>query len=259
MRTLATLVRREVGAYFLSPMAYIFLFSFLLMQGWHFVTLADLFASYPTSQAVLFEFFMWGFTPFYLFIVVPCITMRLLAEERRSGTFEVLMAAPVTDTQVVLSKFLGAFAFYLLLWLPTLAYVWLLAAYASPNYWQIAASYLGVIGFGAVLIAMGLFCSSVTQSQIVSAVLAIAINFSLFFLLYQKENPQLRWMKEPVSLGRWSFTPEAILNHVDFLSHGKDDFARGLIDSRHLVFDLSVVVFFLFLAVKATEFRRWRA
>lgn len=256
MRTLLTLVKREFTAYFLSPMAYIFLFCFLLLEGWYFNALANAFAREPNAQGTLFAEFMWGFTLFYLLIIIPCITMRLIAEERRSGTLEVLMAAPVTDFQVVLSKYLGASLFYVFLWVPTLAFVGLLAAYGNPDYWQIAASYLGTILWGLVLIAIGLLCSAASPSQIVAAILAIALNFGLFFLVIQK-NLDTEWVKQKLTVGPWSFTIRDILEHMHFIEHG-ESFTRGLVDLRHLVYDASLIIFFLFAAVKVTESRRWR-
>ncbi len=257
MRIFLTLVKRELTAFFLSPMAYVFLVCFLLMEGWYFNALADVFAQHPDSQGILFSQFMWGFTLFYLLIIIPCITMRLISEERRSGTMEVLMAAPLTDTQMVLAKYTGAVLFYILLWAPTLAYVALLSAYGNPDYWQIAGAYLGVILFGMVLLAMGLFCSAASQSQIAAAIMAIALNFGFFFLVIQKDMGT-DWVRQELALGKWKVPVRDILQHIHFLEHG-EAFTKGLVDLRPIVFDASVILFFLFAAVKVTESRRWRS
>ncbi len=257
MRTFLTLVRRELLAFFLSPMAYIFIICFLLMEGWWFNSLVTYFAKNAGMQASLFGAFMWeGFTPLYLLIIIPCITMKLLAEERRSGTIEVLMSAPVTDTQVVLSKFAGALLFYVLMWLPTLGHVAVLAVYGNPDWWLVASAYLGVFLFGMTLISMGLFCSATATSQIVAAIMAIALNFSFYFLIIQKDI-DAEWLAQEIALGKWKVALKDVLAYMHFRDHG-ELFTKGLIDSRPLVFNASVSAFFLFLSVKVTESRRWR-
>lgn len=257
MRAFYALVKREVSAYFLSPMAYIFLFSFLVMQGFHFSLLTQFFTARARTQSTgdLFADFMWGLTFFYLLVIIPCITMRLLSEERRSGTFEVLMTAPVTDLMVVLAKYVGALLFYASMWATTGVYLVLLAVYATPDWGQVASAYLGVLLFGAMLLAVGILCSALTQNQIASAILAIAINFSLWLASYLKEFP---WATPEHALSETlKFSLKDVLSRLDFIQMGMD-FTRGSIDSRNVVLYASLTALFLFSAVKATESRRWR-
>jgi len=175
---------------------------------------------------------------------VPVITMRLLAEERRSGTLEVLLTAPVSEGQVVMGKFLAAFIFYLFLWLPTVVYVVILKQYAAIDLYKVASGYLGIALLGVLFAAVGLFTSAFTRNQIVAAIFAFAVLVVLFSVGLMEQlttNPALK----------------GVLGYMNLWDH-MDDFARGLVDTRRIVYQLSLAGLFLFLTVKVVEAWKWR-
>jgi ABC-2 type transport system permease protein len=165
--------------------------------------------------------------------------MRQWSEEQRSGTLEVLLTAPVTEFQVVLGKFLGSFLFYLFLWAPTLVYVVILSRHSRLDWGPVAAGYLGVVLLGAMFLSMGLLTSALVRNQIVAAVFAFALLVVVFsFGLVEG------LVTDPVL--------KAVLSHMNLWDH-MDDFSRGLVDTRRVVYQLSVTGLFLFLATKALE------
>ena len=170
--------------------------------------------------------------------------MRLLSEERRSGTIEVLMTSPVTETQVVLGKYLAALTFYAFLWLPTLIYVALVQHYSAVDWGPVAASFVGILGIGSVFVAVGVFSSAISRNQVVAASLAFAILILLssFGLLENLVNAQ--WLKQA-------------FGYLDLWSH-MDDFSKGIVNTRRLMYCASLTVFFLFLSSRALEANKWR-
>ena len=180
----------------------------------------------------------------FLFIVVtPFVTMRLLCEEYRSGTIEPLMTAPVTDTEIVIAKFLGAVSFSLVMLFSTLVYVVLLFTMGKPEPGLIVSAYVGLILMIVQFVALGLFCSALGASQIVAGILALVVLVVVWAL---------------GSLGAPLAGPFApALNYVGTMSH-MDAFANGRIGFRDVFYFLSFTWFWLFLAVRALESRRWR-
>ena len=174
MSKLCTLWRREIAAYFLSPIAYLVMVSFLVLTGVGFWMLVMAFDGHSNDVSVMQIFFGSFFYWIGMMMAVPVITMRLLAEEKRLGTIESLMTAPVSDAAVVWSKFLGALTFFALLWLPTVAYSWVLNQFASaptPIDWgPVVLSYVGTLLVGTFYVSLGLFASSLTQNQIIAAI-----------------------------------------------------------------------------------------
>ena len=170
--------------------------------------------------------------------------MRLLAEEKRLGTLEMLMTAPVTEAEIVLSKFIAAFIFYLFLILPmVVAYTTLLGLWGSPEYGSIITGYAGLILLTAVFIAIGLFVSSFTSNQLIAAIVT-------FIILL------VGWVAGYVG----QFVPAPFskaFEYTGFFEHF-DAFRKGLIDTRDVIYCLSLIVFFLFLSVRSLESRRWR-
>jgi ABC-2 type transport system permease protein len=181
----------------------------------------------------------------FLLFTVPVITMRLLAEERRSGTIEVLLTSPVTEGQVIAGKFLAAFLFYVVLWLPTLIYVVLLKQHSSIDLRPVMAGYLGVLLVGFLFLAVGTFTSTLTNNQLIAAIIAFATLIALFSIGLVEQ-----------LLVSSSVVREA-LGYMNLWTH-MDDYAKGIIDSRHVVYELSVGLLFLFLAAKSLEVKKWR-
>ena len=247
MTKILAIVRRELIAYFSSPLAYIVLTAFLLMQGYIFSIIVS-FLNNPMTQAMTpLRLFFGGTVFFWLFLLftVPVITMRLLAEERRSGTIEVLLTSPVTEGQVIAGKFLAAFLFYVVLWLPTLIYVVLLKQHSSIDLRPVMAGYLGVLLVGFLFLAVGTFTSTLTNNQLIAAIIAFAALIALFSI----------GLVEQLLVS--SSVIRDALGYMNLWTH-MDDYAKGIIDTRHVVYELSVGLLFLFLAAKSLEVKKWR-
>lgn len=242
---LATL-SRELRAYFFSPLAYAILTLFLLVNGFIFWVIVSFLSDPRARIGAPLELFFGQTVYFWLVLlcIVPVLTMRLLAEERKSGTIEVLMTAPVTETQVVLGKYFAALLFYLCLWLPTLVYVAIIARHADVDPGPVAAGYLGVLGVGALFLAVGVFASSVARNQIVAAVLTFALLVLLFSCGLLANLVTGEVLKKAFA-------------YLDLWQH-MDDFAKGLVDTRRLVYYVSGSAFFLFLATRALAANKWR-
>ena len=241
----ATLVR-ELRAYFFSPLAYVVLTLLLGINGFVF-GLIVCFLNDPRAQAGAPLQLFFGQTLFFwlvLLFVAPVLTMRLLSEERRSGTIEVLMTAPVTEGQVVVGKFLAALTFYLFLWLPTLVYAGIIAHYSEVDWGPVASGYLGILGIGALFLSVGTFASSLSRSQLVAAILTFALLIPLF----------------TSGLLEGLFNNEGLKQAFGYLNlwQHMEDFAKGVVDTRRLVYYVSTSVFFLFLAARSLEAKKWR-
>ncbi len=242
---LATFVR-ELKAYFFSPLAYVVLTLLLLVNGFVFWLIIS-FLNDPRAQigAPLELFF--GQTIFFwlvMLFVAPVLTMRLISEERRSGTIEILMTAPVTEGQVILGKYLAAFLFYVFLWSPTLVYAAVVAYYGTVDWGPVAAGYVGILGIGALFLAVGTFASTLSRNQLVAAILTFALLVPLFTfgLLEQLINNEV---------------VKGVFEYLNLWQH-MDDFGKGIVDTRRLVYYLSATAFFLFLAARGLEVKKWR-
>jgi ABC-2 type transport system permease protein len=245
-KTLAIL-RRELIGYFSSPLAYIVLTAFLLMQGYIFYIIVS-YLNNPMTQAMTpLRLFFGGTVFFWLFLlfVVPVITMRLVAEERRSGTIEVLLTSPVSEAQVIAGKFLAALIFYTVLWLPTLIYVVILERHSEIDLGPVAAGYLGVLLIGFLFLGVGTFTSTLTNNQLVAAIMAFAAMIVLFSI----------GLVEQLMIS--STEIRSVLAHMNLWTH-MDDYAKGIVDTRHVVYELSAGLLFLFLASKSLEVKKWR-
>jgi ABC-2 type transport system permease protein len=246
MRAVWATFNRELRAYFFSPLAYIVLFFFLVINGFIFAMIAT-YLSDPRSPAGPPLGLFFGGTLFFwliLLFVAPVLTMRLISEELRSGSVEVLMTAPVTEGEVVAGKYLAALTFYAFLWAPTLAYAGILAYNAKVDWGPVAAGYLGILGIGALFLAVGVFASAVTRSQLVAAIVTFALLIFLFsFGLLENLSNTDAFKQAFGYLNLW--------DHMD-------EFAKGIVDTRRLVYYASASWFFLFLASRALEDKKWR-
>jgi ABC-2 type transport system permease protein len=242
---LLPLLWRELESLFFSPLAYIVLTVFLVLSGFSFVVALAVNGGVVTDTIAYFL----GDGPFFwacLLLVPPLVTMRLVSEERRAGTLEVLLTAPVRDGEVVLAKFLGAMVFQAFLWAPTLLYIRILRGYgALPDPGQVATSYLGIAAVTALLTAAGLFFSTRTSNQMVAAVAALTLNVVLLAapLLVQGERFGL--------LGR-------ALGTIAMTSHFGAAFSRGLLDTGVLAWYAAGTLGLLVLCTRSLEARRWR-
>ena len=211
----------------------------LLICG--FVLRNEIVPGQPVTMRTLFEWMVW-----LLVFIIPILSMGLLAQEWATGTIETLMTAPIGETQVVLGRiFRGGLAFIVVLLIPTLAYLLMLAIYGRPDYRTIFSGYLGVLLVAGLFMAVGIFCSSLTRSQVVSAVAAATILFVITILPW--------WIGSSTSVvGFWrNLIEQGVFNRYV-------DFSKGVIDTGNLVFFLVATGVFLFLTVKVLESRRWK-
>ncbi|MCI0376331.1 MAG: ABC transporter permease [Gemmataceae bacterium] len=255
MRATMSLLRREFSAYFLSPIGYVVFAVFLAVTGHLFSLSVGLLTargpkglSYP-MQLMVNDIAFWLV---YLFIP-PLLTMRLFAEERSTGTLEILLSAPLRDGQIVMSKFLACYGFYVLLWLPTLLYLpvlldwqwWTWQSGIDP--WPVVTTYFGLALAGAMFLSVGMLVSSLVKTQMVAALVTLFIG--LLFIL--------AGLWRPADMDTSGLAYQALYFFTVPL-HFERNFSRGLIDTRNVVLYVSVTLFCLFLAVRSLESRRWR-
>jgi ABC-2 type transport system permease protein len=244
---LAATVRREMASLWLTPLAWILWVVLLLLQGGVFATIVASFASNsePTLDFGPLQAFYGQsvFVPLTLLLVCPALTMRSLAEERRAGTIENLLSAPVGASAVVLGKYLACLASFIVFWLPTLLYP-VVVRHVMPIDWRVVAtSYLGLFSLGAGLLAVGVLCSAMSKSQFVALVLTSG---TLLFLV-------VLGVGENVFDEGWLQT---LCGHLSIQSQ-LAEMAQGVVSLRRLVFDATLVVLPLFLAVRVFESWRW--
>ncbi|HEY8091061.1 MAG TPA: ABC transporter permease [Polyangiaceae bacterium] len=248
MRAFWPIYKRELFAFFVTPLAWVLIVVFLLVQGMHFFLLVDHFAAQLDvngDETPLSAFF--GNTVLLylvLFLLIPPMTMRLFAEERRSGTIEALMTAPVSSTAVVLAKYAAVLTTYVAMWLPTVLYLVILARTGDLDWHVAASSYLGVLLVGAAYLSLGLCASALTRSQFLAMIWTAMVLLLLFIL----------GVGEFVT--REGSTMHDVCAHVSVWAH-MNDFASGIVDSRHLVFYGTLVLLPLYVSTRAVDAWRW--
>ncbi|MBL8866701.1 MAG: ABC transporter permease subunit [Gemmataceae bacterium] len=253
MRPTLSLIQREFTAYFFSPIGFVTLAVFLLVTGRLFGLALGLLTE-PGPRGTEFPMqTLLGDEKFWLvfLFIPPLLTMRLLAEERGTGTLESLMTAPIRDWQVVAGKYLACLLFYVVLWLPTLAYLPVLLdldANWKPRIdpWPVVTSYVGAFFAGAMFLAIGLYVSSLVKSQLVAAMIAMIL--SLVFVVAAFWRPEYDAGSLTTRIVYFLSVPE----------HFRRDFTRGIVDTRHLVLYGSITLLCLFLTVRSLEARRLR-
>ncbi len=239
MRNVPAITQREINSVFFSPLAYVVLTVFLFFTGILFFLILD-----DTTQASMSRFF-WNMYALFL-MATPLLTMRLVSEELRSGTIESLMTAPVTDADVILGKYLGALAFFVFMLLPTLGYVAILTVLGEPDPGPIISAYVGLVLMGCNFIAIGTFCSTLSQNQVVAGVFALVILIIISLL---------GTAGEYMSGTFGAFAP--ILEYIGFQQHLRS-LTLGRIAFRDCFYFISTACLWLFLAVRVLESRRWR-
>ncbi len=238
MKTTGVIFRRELSSYFSSPVAYIVILAFLGVTHWLFFR-----TFFLSNQSSLRPFF--ALLPWIFLFLAPALTMRSWAEEKKLGTIEVLMTFPVREREAVLGKFLAAFTFLVITLCLTLSLPLTVFAIGSPDPGPILGGYLGACLLGGAYLAIGLFASSLTENQIVAFILAILLCFALLVI------------GEDFAL----FSMPAVLVPVcAWLGLGAhfESIGRGVIDSRDIIYYLSIISFFLFLNQLKLESRKWR-
>ncbi len=239
-------ISRELRAYFFSPLAYIVAALVLVVNGLTFGVILSFLNDPRAGIGAPLEYFFGQTVYFWLVLlfITPVITMRLISEERRSGTIETLMTAPVTEAQVIVGKFLAALAFYVFLWLPTVIYAVIVARHHQVDWGPVASGYLGVLGIGALFLSIGMLATALTRSQLVAAILTFAMLIPVFtfgLLEMLSNNEGLK----------------TVFGYLNLWQH-MEEFSRGIVDTRRLVYYASTTAFFLFLATRALAVRKWR-
>ncbi len=259
MRNFIAVYTKEMRSYFVSPVAYVIAGVFLFLSGYLFRNILMQFNFWclqfsqqqgmagmgmPTlnlNEMVVTQFF--AVMDFIWLMVVPMLTMRLIAEEKKSGTIELLMTSPISTVEIILGKFFACFSLYTIIVALTLVFCAILEIYGDPDWGPIFTAYLGYMLLGGTFIGVGLLASSLTENQIV----AVLLSFGLLLLL---------WLID------WSAsfagpTAAKILEYVSIIQHLRD-FQRGVIDTKDVIFYLSFIFFSLFLTSRIIESRRWR-
>ncbi|HKE01510.1 MAG TPA: ABC transporter permease [Planctomycetota bacterium] len=251
MRIALLIAKKELFSFLVSPFSYAIAGLFYLVNGLTFY----LFASGPTSEMrgnfdlVTELFFSWWNFWFLAIFIPPLLTMRLLAEEFRLGTIETLMTAPSSDASVVVGKFLAAIGWCFLLWLPTVFFFGIAAQGGASFDWGVVATgYLFALLIYAFFLAVGIFTSTLTDTPILSALLAIVIELLAFFVML------LRYFE----FAKGSEVAQKIGDRYSMYQILTEHALKGVIDSAHVMFFVTACGLLLFTATRGLEFRRWR-
>lgn len=251
MKTFLTLLSREVKSFFYSPIAYVVLFYFLFLSGYNFYQQVNLMNGYPTEITIVQAFFSTALFWFPFILSFPLITMRSYSEEFRMGTFETLTTAPVTDLQVVLAKFFGVLVFYCILWAPTL---WSFAIFqyitgksavaAAGAYW---GTYLLLLLIGCFYSSIGCLSSAFTKDQINAATISFTTITLLLFLGFLAD-----------VLNITAPAIRELFSYISTIQH-MQDFSKGIIDSRPIIWYLTMTALVLFFTLQVFQFRKWKS
>ena len=237
IRNLMAVTRRETKAYFTMPSAYVVGAMFLILTGVFFVFDID----QPFAEAGVRGLIDWA--SFFLIFLAPLLTMRLLAEEQKLGTLELLLTSPVREWEVVLGKYIASLIMLLAILAVTSYYVILMYIFGTPDSGPVLSAYLGLILYGAAALSIGLLGSSLSSNQIVAAVVGTAV--LLFFSFINRVSTVIEG------------APASFLDALSMESR-LADFTRGIIDTSHVIYFLSLIAIFVFITIRALETRRWR-
>jgi ABC-2 type transport system permease protein len=257
MQSFYAVYRKEMGHYFVSPIAYIFIGLFLFLSAYFFNYFLSAMIRQSSMMAmqgfggpsevdvpgqVMRAFF--GLLSTLVLFFTPILTMGVYAEERKRGTMELLMTSPVTETQIVLGKFLASLTLFALMLLPTASYLvfMCLRSEPMPPWRMLLAGYAGVLLLGGSLLALGTFISSLTENQLIAAVLT----FAAFLFV---------WVLDLGSSASGGIG--AVVQYLSVIRH-YDDFTRGIIDTSALIYYFSFIALFIFLTVRSIDSMRWR-
>ena len=247
--------KKEMRLYFTSPVAYVIIGIFLLLAGYFFYSIFAFFTMASMQAAMNPQFArelnvtdtvmrpLFSNVSVILLLLMPLVTMRLFAEERRSGTLELLLTYPVRDGAVLVGKYLAALSVYAIMLAFTLAYPLMLFYFARVEWGAIMTGYLGLLLMGAAFIAVGVFASSITENQIVAAMVSFAV-LLLFWVV--------GWSADFVG-GTWG----RVLSHLSLIEHF-DSFGKGVLDTKDIIYYVNFVIVALFLTLRSLEARRWK-
>jgi ABC-2 type transport system permease protein len=236
-----TIFRREVAQYFISPFAYMIGAGFLLFTG---ILFARDFQTAAYETVPVDPAFIPGVISFITVFFAPLLTMRLLAEERREGTMELLLTSPTSEAGIVFGKFLGAWFYYSLLLALTFVYQIILLTYVTPDLGHTALAYIGIWLYGGAMIAIGLLFSALTENQIVAAF------FSLITLL-------ILWIGDAAGQIIGNIDVAQLLRGLSLQAHYSSSFAVGLFKAEDAAFFAGIIVIVLYLTIRIVESNRW--
>lgn len=238
LRTIFGVYKRELLSYFNSPIAYIFIAVFILVSNWFF------FNSFFLADQVSLRYF-FSLMPWILLFITPAITMRLWAEEKRSGTIETLLTLPITDWQLVGAKFLSAVTFVLVMLIFSLPLPITVSALGNLDWGPVAGGFIGSLFLAGAYLAAGIFISSLTRDQIVAFILGLLVCFAFFIVGADFVLAQAPSFLAPV------------MSFIGLGSHF-DSISRGVIDTRDVIFYISFIFIFLWFNVLVIEKRNWK-
>ena len=254
VRNVWAIAAKELRGYFASPVAWVMMGLFALIFGVFFQAHLSAFVMQSTQSQFggaapnlnvnqhLIRGVLANASVLVLFIL-PMVTMRAYAEEKRSGTVELLLTSPLTDFEIIFGKFVGAVCLYVALVAVTLVHISLLFSYGQPEWRPLIAGYMGLILQGSGFIAAGLFFSSTSKNQMTAGVATFVVLLTFWIVGWFADSAGPFW--------------SAILSYLSITQHF-DDFAKGVIDTKHVIFYLSFIAFWLFLTVKSLDTERWR-
>jgi len=258
IKAISLIFNRELRAYFNSSIAYVVITMFLIITGYFFYNLVATFsiisfqAQANPMMARQYNLLninetvvrpLFGNISIIMLLMTPLLTMRLLAEERKAGTMELLLTYPVQDIEVVLGKFLACFTVFLAMICSTFLYPFLLILLGEPEVMPIVTGYLGIILLGAAFISLGLFTSSLTENQIIAASISFGILFVFWLMSYSVTL---------VSAGMGQ-----IISYIAITEH-LESMAKGVVDTEDIIYYLLFVTLFLFFTLRSLESKRWR-
>lgn len=238
MNKITAVTRKELSSYFNSPLGYIVISVFLMLMGWLFMQ-----TFFLQGQSSMRSFF--SLLPVVFMFILPAITMSAWAEEKKSGTVEVLLTLPVRSSDVVISKFLSSFVFLSIMLMFTLTIPYMISTIGNPDIGIIEAGYLGALLLGSSYIAIGLWISSITKNQIVSFLLSAGIIFVFFIIGNSFITDSL-----PNPFGE-------IARFLSLSSHF-DSILRGVVSLADVIYYLSIIAFFLFLNAREVNLKKWK-
>jgi len=249
MRTLYILYKKELKHFLTTPFGWVVLAFIMLLQGFSLTSVLEQYEKSPVQVNILYSCLSTPIFWFYFIFIFPLITMKQFAEEERSGTLESLMTAPVTTWQVVFSKYLSSYTFYAILWIPVLLHIkiftWVTGTPAPVTGAEMLGSFGILLLIGAFFIAVGIFASALTSSQIIAAIITFGL---LVFLIFMGLIP---------SIAGDTFQGAPLFHYVSVHEH-LSYFSRGLIDLRPIVFYLSMSVLTLLFTHHLVDYRRWK-
>lgn len=259
MRNFFFILAKEVRSYFNSPIAFVIITIFTVLTGYYFYNLFAVFSTLSfqaqTDPLIASQFGALNVTEFVvrpfignvsvvMLIMLPMLTMRVFAEEQKTGTMELLLTYPIKDTEAIMGKYAGCMCIFLIMLTLSLPCVFLIEFFGDPEWGVVAAGYVGLVLMGSAFISLGIFMSSLTENQVVAAVLTFACLLIFFLISY--------------SAGFAGETMGRVLEYISFNYHVRN-FIKGVIDTSDVLYYLLFTMFFIFLSMRSLESTRWRA